>query len=71
MKQHLFHIAVLGLLTVSCGKETGCYDPAIKAVDRMCTMDCPGVCGCDGKDYCNDCIAKQNGISSSTPGSCK
>ncbi len=71
MKEFILHIASVALVLSSCGKESSCYDPALKAVDRVCTMDCPSVCGCDGKTYCNDCIAKQNGIPSSTPGSCK
>jgi hypothetical protein len=25
-------------------------------------MDCPGVVGCDGKNYCNECIARTQGI---------
>lgn len=27
-----------------------------------CTEDCPGVCGCDGQFYCNECIAAQAGV---------
>jgi hypothetical protein len=27
-----------------------------------CTADCPGVCGCDGKFYCNECVAHQSGV---------
>ena len=35
-----------------------------------CTADCPGVCGCDGKFYCNACGANAAGIDvSSNPGS--
>lgn len=26
-----------------------------------CTADCPGVCGCDGRVYCNACLARQAG----------
>jgi hypothetical protein len=64
-------LAAIVLLLAACSKEPTCYDPALKAEGRICPMDCPSVCGCDGKDYCNDCIAKQNGIPSSTPGRCK
>jgi len=28
---------------------------------QACDDDCPGVCGCDGEDYCNECVAKGNG----------
>jgi hypothetical protein len=27
-----------------------------------CTEDCPGVCGCDGKFYCNACMAHKAGL---------
>jgi hypothetical protein len=27
-----------------------------------CTKDCPGVCGCDGKFYCNACVAHTAGV---------
>jgi hypothetical protein len=27
-----------------------------------CTTDCPGICGCDGRRYCNACLAHQAGI---------
>jgi hypothetical protein len=35
-----------------------------------CTKDCPGVCGCDGKFYCNACIAHSEGIDDTTDTSC-
>jgi len=48
----------------SCNKNTNCYDKALEAAykDKFCTMDCPGITGCDGKTYCNTCIAAQKGI---------
>ncbi len=36
----------------------------------VCTADCPGVCGCDGKFYCNACGAAAAGIDVSSDTSC-
>lgn len=55
-------VLTLGLLLGSCKKD--CYDKALEeqfyTID--CTADCPGVVGCDGKTYCNECIANSHGI---------
>lgn len=32
----------------------------------VCTEDCPGVCGCDMKFYCNACLAHQAGVGVTT-----
>jgi hypothetical protein len=53
------------LLTIfSCKKESGCYDAQLEQQFRnsFCTEDCPGVIGCDGKTYCNECDANRHGI---------
>lgn len=36
----------------------------------ICTADCPGVCGCDGRIYCNACIAASMGIDVDPEGDC-
>jgi hypothetical protein len=33
-----------------------------RARPDACTKDCPGVCGCDGKPYCNACEAHRAGV---------
>lgn len=52
----------VAVLFPSCKKD--CFDQelynAYQAVD--CTADCPGVTGCDGQTYCNECVAAQHGI---------
>jgi hypothetical protein len=35
-----------------------------------CTADCPGVCGCDGAFYCNECDAHNAGVDVSANGIC-
>jgi hypothetical protein len=35
-----------------------------------CTADCPGVCGCDGQFYCNECTANSFGVDVSGDTSC-
>jgi hypothetical protein len=35
-----------------------------------CTKDCPGVCGCDGKFYCNVCEAHAAGVDDANTMSC-
>jgi hypothetical protein len=56
--------AVLTVFVTSCRKESRCFDEALylKHKNDFCTMDCPGVIGCDGKTYCNECIARTKGI---------
>lgn len=63
----LLSITVLGILFTACtknGSNSSCFDKKLyeEYKDKFCTEDCPGVIGCDGKEYCNACIAAMQGI---------
>lgn len=51
-----------------CGGDDG--QGVCKKKPSGCTDDCPGVCGCDGKFYCNACGAQQAGVDDSNSVSC-
>lgn len=65
MKQ-FFITTLLLLCFVACKKTlpSSCYDKSYHESHKndICTLDCPGVTGCDGKTYCNECIMHTNGI---------
>lgn len=63
-------LVIIILILFSCKKKSDCIDENKKDPDAICPADCPGVCGCDGKNYCNSCIAKKNGIISYTNEPC-
>jgi len=72
MKRIIFIFTLLLAMTwIACDDETtDCYDAEMEQNHSgICTQDCPGVCGCDGETYCNECIANSKGISvvSSSP----
>lgn len=62
-----------GLGTGECGEGMFCrhaegcgfdFGPGTcEPMPEGCTADCPGVCGCDGMDYCNECTAAGSGMS--------
>lgn len=56
-------------LVGSCGKR-GETAECKKRPGGSCETNCPGVCGCDGKIYCNACEAQQSGTDVSTDKSC-
>ena len=59
-------ILSLTICLTSCNKglPLSCYDPIYhhKHKNDPCFQDCPGVVGCDGKTYCNECGMHTNGI---------
>jgi hypothetical protein len=71
-----------GLVGAQCAANEYCdYPPAFmcgitdgsgtcQPRPQNCTRDCPGVCGCDGKFYCNACVAQQSGVDDSPNQGC-
>lgn len=58
-------LIIILLFLSSCEKdEHSCYDEELylEHTDDGCWTDCPGVTGCDGKFYCNECEANKRGI---------
>jgi hypothetical protein len=64
-----------GLAGVQCADAQFCDYPDVpgacgandqqgecKPRPQACTEDCPGVCGCDGQFYCNECMAQAAGV---------
>lgn len=71
-----------GLAEAPCGPDEYCDFPASSycggddspghCVKKpgACDASCPGVCGCDGKFYCNECMAQSAGTDGSQSTSC-
>jgi hypothetical protein len=66
-KVYLLMLAMVSILLMAaatgCAKD-GCYSQKLynQHKNDICTHDCPGVTGCDGKTYCNECEANKQGI---------
>lgn len=62
----LFFLIFIGFLAIglSCSKENDCFDKDLYENHKndVCPNNCPGVTGCDGATYCNECEANKNGI---------
>jgi hypothetical protein len=52
----------------SCG--AGDMGGTCRPLPQICLDDCPMVCGCDGKFYCNACNAHAHGVDDSSNTSC-
>jgi hypothetical protein len=64
MKKYIL-LTIVSLLILSFSAcDKGCYNPSLEKASQntVCTTDCPGVVGCDGKTYCNECEANKLGV---------
>ncbi len=56
-------VIILVLCSCKRGTPISCYDPVFKKGHQgICTADCLGVTGCDGKFYCNECEMHRAGV---------
>lgn len=65
MKQYFFLLLIISSFFISCDKsKPSCYSRSLERKSKKsgCLTDCPGVTGCDGKFYCNECDANKHGI---------
>ena len=58
-------LLLLFFFLISCKKDVkDCFDAELQEKSKAvrCSSECPGIVGCDGKTYCNECVAGQSGI---------
>lgn len=55
-----------------CKSSSGCgVSGSCETRPVLCPLVCFPNCGCDGKQYCNECIAERAGTTIAYPGACK
>lgn len=65
-KKHVIYFVLMLMALASCERTAfECYDKQLYELHKndFCTADCPGVMGCDNKQYCNECEANKQGVS--------
>jgi len=71
MKKAFFFIFTVCILAASCNEEPEpCIDESKINADVICTSDYTPVCGCDGINYSNVCLAENAGVLRWNEGEC-
>ena len=63
---------IVSLLFVTCSEELDSNSNCLSEPDlnKVCTKQYVPVCGCDGNEYPNACLAKASGVNSYSTGEC-
>ena len=63
---------IIVLIFATCNEKSGSNGSCLSEPDlnKVCTKQYVPVCGCDGKNYPNACLAKANGVNSFSQGAC-
>jgi hypothetical protein len=63
---------IMVLICATCNEKSGSNGSCLSEPDlnKVCTKQYVPVCGCDGKNYPNACLAKANGVNSFSQGEC-